>query len=335
MSASRNAATEPVETLPPRAVRLLDLHPPRADFRTDVLDGLRRGSKSISPMYFYDAPGSALFDDITELPEYYPTRTELAIMDRHLGEMARLAGPGVSVIEFGAGSGLKTRQLLAGLEDPVAYVPVEISRDHLLDAAQRIAKEFPALEVLPVCADFTRPFQLPEPDRMPLRNLVYFPGSTIGNFTPSQARDLLEVMHTEAAAGGALLIGVDLRKDRATLERAYNDDAGVTAEFNLNLLRRMNRELGADFDLSQFEHRADWNENAGRIEMRLVSRITQRVTVAGETIRFDAGESILTEYSHKYELEQFAAMAAEAGFEVERVWTDPDTLFSVQFLSRT
>jgi L-histidine Nalpha-methyltransferase len=333
MSAARDAAARAAKTPAPRAVRLLDLHPPRADFRTDALDGLRRDSKSISPKYFYDAPGSALFDAITELPEYYPTRTELAIMDRHLGEMARLAGPGVSVIEFGAGSGLKTRQLLAGLEDPVAYVPVEISREHLLDAAERIALEFPALEVLPVCADFTRPFQLPEPDRMPLRNLVYFPGSTIGNFTPTRP-DLLEVMHTEAAAGGALLIGVDLRKDRATLERAYNDAAGVTAEFNLNLLRRMNRELGADFDLSRFEHRADWNENAGRIEMRLVSRVAQRVTVAGETIRFDAGESILTEYSHKYELEQFAAMAAAAGFDVERVWTDPDALFSVQFLTR-
>lgn len=334
MSAARDVAARAAKSPRPHPVRLLDLHPPRADFRMDALDGLRSGSKSISPMYFYDAPGSALFDAITELPEYYPTRTELAIMDRHLGEMARLAGPGVSVIEFGAGSGLKTRQLLAGLEDPVAYVPVEISREHLLDAAERIALEFPALEVLPVCADFTRPFQLPEPDRMPLRNLVYFPGSTIGNFTPSQARGLLKVMHTEAAAGGALLIGVDLRKDRATLERAYNDAAGVTAEFNLNLLRRMNRELGADFDLSRFEHRADWNENAGRIEMRLVSRVAQRVTVAGETIRFDAGECILTEYSHKYELEQFAAMAAAAGFEVARVWTDPDRLFSVQFLAR-
>lgn len=334
MSVLRNAAAQPAEAPVPRAIRLLDLHPPRADFRTAVLDGLRRRVKSISPMYFYDAPGSALFEAITELPEYYPTRTELAIMDRHLGEMARLAGPGVSVIEFGAGSGLKTRQLLAGLQDPVAYVPVEISREHLLDAAERIAKEFPALEVLPVCADFTRPFQLPEPDRMPLRNLVYFPGSTIGNFTPRQARSLLEVMHTEAAEGGALLIGVDLRKDRATLERAYNDAAGVTAEFNLNLLRRMNRELGADFDRSLFEHRADWNERAGRIEMRLVSRVAQRVAVAGETIHFDTGESILTEYSHKYELEQFAAMAAAAGFEVERVWTDPDALFSVQFLAR-
>jgi dimethylhistidine N-methyltransferase len=299
-----------------------------------VLEGLRRAEKSISPMYFYDAAGSALFDAITGLPEYYPTRAELAIMDAHLDEMAELAGPGVSVIEFGAGSGLKTRRLLAGLEDPIAYVPVEISRDFLLESAESIADAFPALEVLPVCADFTRPFQLPQPDRMPLRNLVYFPGSTIGNFTRGEACDLLQVMHTEAAAGGALLIGVDLRKDRRTLERAYNDAAGVTAEFNLNLLARMNRELGADFDPSRFGHEATWNEAAGRIEMRLVSRADQCVNVAGETVHFEAGEAILTEYSHKYELDEFADLAAGAGFAVARVWTDPDRLFSVQFLTR-
>ncbi|MDX1381357.1 MAG: L-histidine N(alpha)-methyltransferase [Xanthomonadales bacterium] len=318
----------------PSEVRLLDLHPPRSDFRADVLEGLRSPEKSISPMYFYDAAGSALFDAITDLPEYYPTRTELAIMDAHLDEMADLAGPGVSVIEFGAGSGLKTRQLLAGLHDPIAYVPVEISREFLLESAESIAAEFPELQVLPVCADFTRPFQLPEPDPLPLRNLVYFPGSTIGNFTRAEARNLLQVMHTEAAEGGALLIGVDLRKDRSTLERAYNDDAGVTAGFNLNLLERMNRELGAEFDPGSFEHRATWNPAAGRIEMRLVSRANQQVNVAGQAIDFAAGEAILTEYSHKYELDEFAGLAAGAGFAVAQVWTDPDRLFSVQFLTR-
>ena len=315
-------------------VRLLDLHPPRSDFRADVLEGLRQPEKSISPMYFYDAAGSALFDAITELPEYYPTRTELAIMDAHLDEMAHLAGPRVSVIEFGAGSGLKTRKLLAALEDPIAYVPVEISRDFLLESAEVIAEEFPDLEVLPVCADFTRPFQLPDPDRMPLRNLVYFPGSTIGNFPRDEARELLQVMHTEAAEDGALLIGVDLRKDRATLERAYNDAAGVTADFNLNLLQRMNRELDANFDLEQFLHEATWNANDGRIEMRLVSREPQEVVVAGQTIRFDTGEAILTEYSHKYELDEFAELAGAANFDVQRVWTDPEKLFSVQLLVR-
>jgi L-histidine N-alpha-methyltransferase len=322
-----------VDALPPR-VRLLDLHPPRSDFRSDVLQGLQKPDKSISPMYFYDAAGSALFDEITALPEYYPTRTELAIMDAHLDEIADMAGPEVSVIEFGAGSGLKTRQLLAGLHDPVAYVPVEISRDFLVESAETIAEAFPRLEVLPVCADFTRPFQLPDPDRMPLRNLVYFPGSTIGNFTRGEACSLLRVMHAEAASGGGLLIGVDLRKDRRTLERAYNDAAGVTAEFNLNLLRRMNRELDADFEVADFEHQATWNDAEGRIEMRLVSRREQRVAVAGATVSFDEGEAILTEYSHKYELDEFGEMASEAGFATECVWTDPDLLFSVHFLAR-
>ena len=321
---------EPVAT----RVRLLDLHPPEANFREDALAGLRADQKTLSPKYFYDARGSVLFDEITAIPEYYLTRAEMAIMDQYLDEMASCAGPEVSVIEFGAGSGLKTRRLLAALSSPVAYVPVEISRDHLLESAETIAEEFPNLEVLPVCADFTHPFQLPDPSRTPLRNLVYFPGSTIGNFTHRQARSLLQVMHEEAGAGGALLIGVDLRKERRTLEHAYNDDAGVTAEFNLNLLARMNRELDAKFDLNLFDHRADWNAEAGRIEMRLVSRADQLVDVCGETIHFAKNEAIITEFSHKYEIEEFAALAKGVGLEVARVWTDADSLFSVQFLTR-
>jgi dimethylhistidine N-methyltransferase len=316
------------------SVRLLDLHPPRGNFREDALEGLKARHKSISPKYFYDARGSALFEAITELPEYYPTRTELSIMEGYLGEMSDRVGPDVSVIEFGAGSGLKTRELLAGLHNPVSYVPVEISRDYLLESAEAIAQEFPSIEVLPVCADFTRPFQLPDPGSPPRRNLVYFPGSTIGNFTPPQARKLLDVMHTEAADGGALLIGVDLCRDRNTLERAYNDPEGVTAEFNLNLLARMNRELGANFDLSLFSHRADWNAGDGRIEMRLISQADQEVDVAGESIPFRKGEAILTEYSHKYELAEFEALAGGSGFTVQQVWTDPEALFSVQFLTR-
>ena len=257
-----------------RQVRLLDLHPSAGDFARDVLDGLTAPAKALPPKYFYDARGSTLFDRITELPEYYLTRTELGIMAASMVEVAAHVGPGASVIEFGAGSGLKTRRLLAGLEDPVSYVPVEISRGHLMEAAQAIADAFPHIEVLPVCADFTRPFELPQPARMPLRNLVYFPGSTIGNFTKPEARDLLRVMHTEAAAGGALLIGVDLRKERAVLERAYDDEAGVTAAFNLNLLARINRELDADFDLAQFRHVATWNPDDGRIAPVKSSSIT-------------------------------------------------------------
>ena len=315
-------------------VRLLDLHPPEDDFDQDVLRGLQAAKKSLSPKYFYDLRGSRLFDRITDLPEYYPTRTEIAIMATSMDEIAAAIGPAVSVIEFGSGSGLKTRQLLSGLIDPVSYVPVEISRDHLLASARAIAAEFPDIEVLPVCADFTRPFDLPNPERMPERNLVYFPGSTIGNFPPDEATQLLEVMYVEAKPGGALLIGVDLRKDREILERAYNDEAGVTAEFNLNLLRRINREVGADFDLSGFSHRAHWNDDESRIEMRLISSVDQVVTVAGKEIVFEQGEAILTEYSHKYDLDAFRQLAGEAGFEIRSVWMDQEQLFSIQLLER-
>ncbi|MGB5209485.1 MAG: L-histidine N(alpha)-methyltransferase [Gammaproteobacteria bacterium] len=315
-------------------VRLLDLHPPAADFARDVLTGLSADPKWLSPMYFYDARGSRLFDQITELPEYYPTRAELEIMARFMPAIAVRIGPRACVIEFGSGSGLKTRQLLQGLDQPVAYVPVEISRDHLLEAANALAKEFPAIEILPVCADFTAPFDLPEPAAHQTRNVVYFPGSTIGNFPLDEAERLLQVMYTEAGPGGGLLIGVDLRKDRKTLELAYNDTAGVTARFNLNLLERINRELDADFDLERFHHQARWNPAAGRIEMYLISDRAQNVSVAGTDIAFAKDEPILTEYSHKYELEEFAALAARAGFRVGEVWKDAQDLFSVQCLER-
>jgi dimethylhistidine N-methyltransferase len=313
-------------------VRLLDLHPPDGDFRADVLEGLGGAPKQLSPKYFYDKRGSKLFDAITRLPEYYLTRTELSIMDARMSGIAARIGPRACVIEFGSGSGLKTRKLLAGLIEPDAYVPVEISRSHLLDAAQSIANEFIDIEVLPVCADFTRPFDLPVPALPPARNLVYFPGSTIGNFRVHEAAGLLEVMRAEAGAGGGLLIGVDLRKDRGTLEAAYNDAAGVTAQFNLNLLHRINAELGADFDPDAFRHRAAWNEESGRIEMYLDSLREQTVTIAGEPISFSAGESIVTEYSHKYDPDEFAELAGSSGFRVANVWMDDDRLFSIQYL---
>lgn len=315
-------------------VRLLDLHPPRGDFRAEVLEGLTAEPKSLSPKFFYDERGSRLFEQITRLPEYYPTRTELAIMDRRMPEIADLVGPNACVIEFGSGSGLKTRKLLMGLDSPVAYVPVEISRDHLLASAQALADEFTDLEVLPVCADFTQAFELPEPSVSPARNLVFFPGSTIGNFEEHEAIELLEVMHTEAGAGGALLIGVDLRKTRRVVEKAYNDAAGVTAEFNLNLLRRINRELGADFDTGAFHHQAVWDDREGRIEMRLNSRKEQTVRISGEEIRFTEGETIVTEYSHKYEMDEFASLAARAGFRTVKVWCDDQDLFSIHYLER-
>ena len=312
---------------------VLDRAVPKQELE-EIVDGLRQPEKMISPKYFYDERGSQLFDAITRLPEYYPTETELGIMRSSIDEMAALVGKQASLIEFGSGSSLKTRILLENLEDLAAYVPVDISEDHLFDSALKIRSEFPGLEVLPVVADFTKPFQLPSPAIMPVRNIVYFPGSTIGNFTNDAAQELLGVMYQEAGEGGALLIGVDLRKDPEIIEAAYNDSAGVTAEFNLNMLRHLNREYGADFDLDAYEHCAEYNEDEGRVELRLVSDKDQDFRVGKETFSIGKDEAILTEYSHKYTLDGFAAMAETAGFSVECVWMDDEKLFSVQFLTR-
>ncbi len=311
--------------------RLIDLHPPRADMRADVLEGLSRPQKQLSPKYFYDERGSRLFEDITRLPEYYLTRTETGIMQAHLPEMAEWIGPHAAVIEFGSGTGEKIRRLLQHLESPVASVTVEISRNHLLASADRLAAQHPELDVIAVCADFTQPFELPSIPRA-TRNLVFFPGSTIGNFAPGAALGLLKVMRQVAGDKGSLLIGADLVKDKAILEAAYNDSQGVTAAFNLNLLRRINKELGADFKIDAFRHCAEYNEDERRIEMYLVSQSVQSVNIDGTSFAFSEGDRILTEYSHKYELEPFAEMSASAGFKVQQVWTDPQRLFSVQYL---
>ncbi len=301
----------------------------------EIVAGLLKPEKTISPKYFYDERGSRLFEKITALPEYYPTETELGIMRDSIDEIVALVGEQASLIEFGSGSSLKTRILLEHLDKLAAYVPVDISEEQLLASATELRADFPNLEVLPVLADFTRPFDLPSPTVMPLKNLVYFPGSTIGNFTNEAALSLLQVMHQEAGAGGALLIGVDLQKDPKIIERAYNDSAGVTAEFNLNMLRHINREYGADFDLERYSHSAEYNEDEGRIELRLIADTEQLVNIGNERIHIEKNEGILTEYSHKYTLESFAEMAAKADFEVKRVWVDQERLFSVQYLERS
>jgi dimethylhistidine N-methyltransferase len=245
--------------------------------------------------------------------------------------MAEMIGPRATVIEFGSGSGIKIRRLLKHLDTPVACVPVEISRAHLLASARGLAADFPQLQVVAVCADFTKTFELP---RLPgaVRRLVFFPGSTIGNFPPDEAIALLKVMHQVAGEDGALLIGADLVKDTPTLEAAYDDSQGVTAAFNLNLLKRINLELGADFDLDAFRHQAVYNIAASRIEMYLVSQCAQEVHIDGNRIAFSRGERILTEYAYKYQLDSFAEMVAGAGFKVEKAWTDPQGKFSVQYL---
>lgn len=310
-----------------------DFSPADSVMLADVLEGLALARKSIPSLYFYDRRGSELFDAITALPEYYPTRTEISILEEHGAEMAEALGPGVRLIELGSGSAVKTAMLLDRLHSPAAYVPVEISRDHLLESAARIAAEFPALEVLPVNADFTEPFELPEPRRsLVRRNVAFFPGSTIGNFPRPMAAELLRATRLEVGADGAMLVGADLKKNPAILERAYNDSAGVTAEFNLNLLVRLNRELGADFEVTAFRHQAVWDEEHSRIEMRLVSERAQTVRIAGREFEFAAGEALVTEYSHKYSLDAFSSLAEATGFSVRQVWTDPERLFSVQLL---
>lgn len=300
----------------------------------EILSGLKRPQKMISPKYFYDERGSKLFEDITQLPEYYLTDAEMEIMTARADEIAAKIGPQASLIEFGAGSGLKTRILLEYLHELAAYVPVDISEDHLLESAGQIRADFPHIEVLPVAADFTRPFDLPNPRIPPRRNIVYFPGSTIGNFERAVAEELLGVMYQEAGADGALLIGVDLQKDPEIIDAAYNDSAGVTAEFNLNMLKHLNEQFGTDFDVDAFTHDARYVPDEGRVRLSLVSGKAQDVKVGAETIRIEKGEDILTEYSHKYTLDGFAEMAAHAGFTVDTVWTDDNELFSVQYCVR-
>jgi dimethylhistidine N-methyltransferase len=303
-----------------------------AEFLRDVLDGLSRTPKQLPCKYFYDARGSELFDRICELEEYYPTRCETEVLRDYAGEMADLFGPHCVLIEYGSGSSRKTRLLLDRLHEPAAYVPVDISAEHLLISARGLAHRYPGLTIRPVAADFTRPFALP-PLPAADRRVVFFSGSTVGNFQPAEAVTLLAHIARLVGPGGGLLIGVDLRKGRKTLEAAYNDAEGVTAAFNLNLLVRVRRELQADVDPDRFRHRAVYDDAVGRIEMHLVSPARQTVRVGDRTFHFTEGETICTEYSYKYTLEDFRALAARAGFGVDRVWTDSEGLYSVQYLS--
>ena len=310
---------------PAREIALIDYHPKTASFLDDVRAGLTAPRKHIPSKYFYDARGSQLFDAITRLPEYYLTRTEIGILRTNLGEIVARIGAESLIVEYGSGSSLKTRILLDALPEAAGYVPIDISREH-----HRLAERYPHLTIQPVCADYTTEFALP--DFGGARPVVFFPGSTIGNFTREEAVDFLRHVASVVGPGGGLLIGVDVQKDPAIIEAAYNDAAGVTAAFNKNLLVRINRELGATFVLDQFAHRAFYHAEAGRIEMHLESLADQCVRLGDLQIRFHTGETILTEYSHKYRLDEFEALAAEAGFAVEQVWTDADGLFSVQEL---
>ncbi|MFC0241497.1 L-histidine N(alpha)-methyltransferase [Rhodopseudomonas telluris] len=312
--------------------RAHQLDPQTQSFATDVLDGLSRPQKSLPPKYFYDDRGSELFVAITKLPEYYPTRTELGILRARAGEIGALIPPDAAIVEFGAGATTKIRLLLAA-HQVAAYVPVDISGDFIAAQAEELCADFPELAVYPVAADFTAPFALPDAVRARPK-VGFFPGSTIGNFEPQEAAHLLGTFRDILGRGARLIVGVDLEKDEKLLVPAYDDAAGVTAQFNLNLLARINRELGGDIDLRAFAHRAIYNRDQHRIEMHLVSRRDQTVRILGERFAFTAGETIHTENSYKYSLPRFRTLAEQAGWTLQQSWTDADGLFSVHALER-
>jgi dimethylhistidine N-methyltransferase len=304
---------------------------PADSFREDVIAGLSLPQKALLPKYFYDARGSRLFEAICRLKEYYPTRSELALTRSHISEISRFARKNSTLIEYGSGESLKSRLLIQALR-PAAYIPVDISDDALRKATAGLRRRFPWLDVLAVHGDFSRPLKIPVAQAKG-RRVVYFPGSTIGNLTSEEAHSFLRMTRGQVGPSGAMLVGVDLKKDANVLHAAYNDAKGVTAAFNLNMLARINRELGGDFKLSRFRHYAFYNAALGRVEMHLVSLQRQNVNVGNHRFSFDAGESIHTENSYKYSVEGFRALAKSAGFKGDKVWLDAKGLFSLHGLT--
>lgn len=314
-----------------QAVQLSDFKPKLATFRDEVVSGLQKAKKELPSKYLYDEVGSQLFDQICTLEEYYPTRTEIGIMHERLPEIVELLGPDCQLIEYGSGSSMKTRILLDALPELAAYVPIDISKEYLLQSSIALAIAYPGLEVLPVCADYTSDFTIPTPHKPVRKRVGYFPGSTIGNFDPGPCQKFLRQI-AKTCKGGGLLIGVDLKKDFNILHRAYNDQQGITAKFNMNLLVRINQELGGDFQLDQFRHYAFYNPGESRIEMHLVSLQHQTAHIGDVAISFKRGESIWTESSYKYTMEEFAELAETAGFLTGKVWTDANEFFSIHYL---
>ena len=304
----------------------------RDGFLSETIAGLSQPQKMLPCKFFYDEQGSRLFNEICELEEYYPTRAENQILRDNISEIAGLIGHGCRLVEFGSGTSAKTRHLLTHLPEMSEYIPIDISGQQLLESALQLACEFPDLEINPLEADYGRILELPNTRQKPKRTVAFFPGSTVGNLQPDEAIAFLRNIACLCGHDGGLLIGVDRKKQSRILEAAYNDRKGVTARFNLNILARANRELGADFDLSAFHHRAPYNETHGRIEMHLVSKCPQTVRVDSQDFSFEEGEHITTEYSYKYTLKDFERLALKAGFELVRHWEDPGQLFSVLFL---
>lgn len=298
----------------------------------EIIACLSSKPRTLPCRLFYDDRGAELFEEITRTEAYYPTRAETQILREHAGRIADFVGPHAHVVELGSGSGIKSQLLLDALRCPAAYTPVDVSRKQLLDYAARMRAQRPQLTVLPLCADYTREFTLPKPPRPAASTVAFFPGSTIGNFEPHEAKQFLKRIRKACGTEGGLVIGVDLKKDRATLDVAYNDPQGVTAEFNKNILLHVNRIADADFDVDKFEHSAFYNESQGRIEMHLISTTDQDVRIGATTIRFETGEGIVTEHSYKYSTDEFADMVSEAGFHTREVMFDTHKRFSVFLL---
>lgn len=311
------------------SIQFYDYHPPEADLLEEVIQGMNNSPRSIAPKFFYDEKGSELFDAICETSDYYPTRTELKILEQNLDEIVEHVGDNCLLIEPGSGSSQKVRVMLEAVK-PTAYMPMDISKDYLKLAAEDVASEYPWLDVHAACVDYTSPFPLP-PCHEKARKVAFFPGSSIGNFDPEHAVEFLTNLATILESDGGLLIGVDLKKDKDILHAAYNDNDGVTAAFNENLLTRMSDELNATFDTKKFHHHAFYNEQLGRIEMHLVSDETHTVTIGEHQFEFRKDESIHTESSYKYTIDEFQKLAKKAGFHAKNVWTDSDDLFSVHY----
>jgi L-histidine N-alpha-methyltransferase len=312
---------------------LIPLSAEAATFFNQTVAGLSHRPRSLPCKFFYDEHGARLFRKICDLPEYYITRTELQILRLKGAEIAATLGERIELIGLGTGAGTKTRILLDELKEPVVYMPIDISKEQLENSSARFRSLFPNLTILPICADYLEPFEIPLPRPPSSRSVVYFPGSTIGNFEPLTAIEFLSRISDMVRPDGALLIGVDLQKDPQVIERAYNDAAGVTAKFNLNLLVRANRELGADFVIDNWRHQAIYNRTVGRIEMYLISRVNQSVRIGEHQFRFAEGERILTEYSYKHTPDGFAVLARHAGFRFQRLWTDAAQLFGLFYFT--
>jgi len=312
--------------------RLNKFEPEKENLLEEILEGFNKPQKELPSKLFYDEKGSALFDEICELDEYYLTRTETAIMTENIEDICSVLGRNCLLIELGSGSSKKIRLLLTGLQDPAGYVPIDISEEHLMNSANVLAQDYPSLKIFPVYADYTRPFSLPKFEFTHSKKAVYYPGSTIGNFKADYASQFLTRIANRIGKGNGLLIGIDLKKNKKTLEDAYNDKKGVTAEFNLNILRRLNNELGTDFNIEGWKHLAFYNSDEGRIEMHLQSLRDQDMQVNGYRIAFAKDETILTEYSHKYSVEDFKDIISDS-YNLEKVWTDKENKFGILYFT--